>query len=57
MSTIISNNTLKKIIKYFLIIIALIIGLMLFTLIIQMIFNLGIHVGTFLRCLYSIVCS
>ena len=56
MSTIIKSELFRKVIKFFIILIASSLGLRLFTLIIQMTFNLGNHVGVFFRVLYNAFC-
>ena len=56
MSTIINNQLIKKIGKNILIIIASLFGFMLFSLLMQMIFNLGNHFGVLLRVVYNVIC-
>lgn len=56
MSILIYSDLLKRIIKCFFVLVIVSIGLMLFTLIIQMIFNLGNYAGVFLRVLYNEFC-
>jgi hypothetical protein len=53
MSSIVLLN-IKKVAKYFIYFILLIIGLYIGTLFLKFIFNLGIHLGNYLRCVYSI---
>ena len=48
-------QTQQKVIKTFLIIISLPLGLTILELLLSSIFNLGIYTGTFLRFLYEIV--
>ena len=55
MSIIIKNELIRKIIKYFVLFVAIILGLYIFTIIIQAVFNLGKYIGTFLRCLYALI--
>ncbi len=56
MPTLIKENykTIAKYIAYFFLIV---IGLYIFTIVLQFIFNLGTYLGTFMRCLYTFVCK
>ena len=56
MPTIIKNPVVNKIIKYFVLLIVSTIGLYVGTILIQAIFNLGVSFGTFIRCLYHVIC-
>ena len=55
MSSIIKNDVVKKISMYLMILVLGTIGTYLFTITLQFIFNIGKYIGTFLRCLYSIM--
>lgn len=55
MPTIIKNPVVIKIVKTFLLIVGITIGLYVGAIMIQAIFNLGVSFGTFLRCLYQTV--
>ena len=57
MSALIKNEMLKKGVYYAILFIMVVLGLALFSLIIQMVFNLGSYFGTFLRLVYNSFCS
>ncbi len=56
MSTIINKDNAIKIFKYVLLGIAFILGFYLSIYLVEMFFNIGVYMGTFIRNLYSIVC-
>lgn len=56
MPTLVIENT-KKIAKYVSYFFLVLIGLYLGTIIIQMVFNLGTYLGTFMRCVYAFTCK
>ena len=56
LSKYITNDKLIKILKNFLIIIILFVGIFIGTYLLLAIFNLGVYLGTFLRNLYGLVC-
>ncbi len=56
MSTLVITNT-KKVLKYVGLFFLVLIGLYIGTIIIQVVFNLGTHFGTFMRFVYAFVCN
>ena len=53
---ILSKNNLLLLEKRILVILGLFIGLFFSIILLKAIFNLGVYTGTFIRCLYNIVC-
>ena len=56
MSALVNENT-RKIVQYIAYFFLTLIGLYLLTIILKFIFNLGTYFGTFIRCLYALVCN
>ena len=55
MSTLVIDNA-KRITKYIGLFLLSLIGLYVGTIIVQFIYNLGIYLGTFIRCIYAFAC-
>ena len=56
MSTLITKDNLKVVLKYFMLGIMLVIGMIMTVFLVEAIFNLGVYFGTFLRNVYNLVC-
>ena len=56
MSTLITKNNIKLISKYLVLGIMIILGMFIAVYILEMVFNLGIYFGTFIRNIYNLVC-
>lgn len=56
MSTLITKNNIKLISKYLVLGIMIILGMFIAAYILEMVFNLGIYFGTFIRNIYNLVC-
>lgn len=56
MPTIIKELSINKVVKVFLLIVGVTVGMYVGVILVQAIFNLGVSLGTFLRCLYHVIC-
>lgn len=56
MPTIIKELSINKIVKVSLLIVGVTVGMYVGVILVKAIFNLGVGLGTFLRCLYHVIC-